>query len=313
MNLINEASPHFHGKGSTQWIMGMVCLSLLPTLVASVFLYGLGAPLLVLVCVATALVTEHVCCKLMHRESTAGDLSCVVTAMLFAFTLPADCGYFPAILGTVFAVAVVKMLFGGIGCNFANPAVAGRVVYHAPPMPSVAPRVPSPRHHGPSARRHHWRHPLAMNAAGDAPYSYLEMMFGLHAGALGETCIITLLAGYVFLLVMRVVDAWATVPFIATVAVITGIAGQDALYQVLSGGLALGAFYMATDYTTTPMTPKGKIIFGIGCGVITALVRLFAAAPEGVAFSILFMNMFTPLIDRYTRPQPAGGVKHALV
>ena len=310
MNLINEASPHFHGKGSTQWIMGMVCLSLLPTLVASVFLYGLGAPLLVLVCVATALVTEHVCCRLMNRESTAGDLSCVVTAMLFAFTLPADCGYFPAILGTVFAIAVVKMLFGGIGCNFANPAVAARVfIMLAMPIalgayPDIMDR-PLDAITGAT--------PLAMNAAGDAPYSYMDMMFGLHAGALGETCIITLLAGYVFLLVMRVVDAWATVPFIATVAVITGFAGQDAIYQVLSGGLALGAFYMATDYTTTPMTPKGKIIFGIGCGVITALVRLFAAAPEGVAFSILFMNMFTPLIDRYTRPQPAGGVKHALV
>lgn len=310
MNLINEASPHFHGKGSTQWIMGMVCLSLLPTLVASVFLYGLGAPLLVLVCVATALVTEHVCCRLMNRESTAGDLSCVVTAMLFAFTLPANCGYFPAILGTVFAIAVVKMLFGGIGCNFANPAVAARVfVMLAMPIalgvyPDIMGR-PLDAITGAT--------PLAMNAAGDAPYSYMDMMFGLHAGALGETCIITLLAGYVFLLVMRVVDAWATVPFIATVAVITGFAGQDAIYQVLSGGLALGAFYMATDYTTTPMTPKGKIIFGIGCGVITALVRLFAAAPEGVAFSILFMNMFTPLIDRYTRPQPAGGVKHALV
>lgn len=310
MNLINEASPHFHGKGSTQWIMGMVCLSLLPTLVASVFLYGLGAPLLVLVCVATALVTEHVCCRLMNRESTAGDLSCVVTAMLFAFTLPANCGYFPAILGTVFAIAVVKMLFGGIGCNFANPAVAARVfIMLAMPIalgvyPDIMGR-PLDAITGAT--------PLAMNAAGDAPYSYMDMMFGLHAGALGETCIITLLAGYVFLLVMRVVDAWATVPFIATVAVITGFAGQDAIYQVLSGGLALGAFYMATDYTTTPMTPKGKIIFGIGCGVITALVRLFAAAPEGVAFSILFMNMFTPLIDRYTRPQPAGGVKHALV
>lgn len=310
MNLINEASPHFHGKGSTQWIMGMVCLSLVPTLVASVFLYGLGAPLLVLVCVATALVTEHACCKLMHRESTAGDLSCVVTAMLFAFTLPADCGYFPAILGTVFAVAVVKMLFGGIGCNFANPAVAGRVFIMLA-MPIALGAYPDVM--GTPLDAITGATPLAMNAAGAEPYSYLDMMFGLHAGALGETCIITLLAGYVFLLVMRVVDAWATVPFIATVAVITGIAGQDAIYQVLSGGLALGAFYMATDYTTTPMTPKGKIVFGIGCGVITALVRLFAAAPEGVAFSILFMNMFTPLIDRYTRPQPAGGVKHALV
>ena len=310
MNLINEASPHFHGKGSTQWIMGMVCLSLLPTLVASVFLYGLGAPLLVLVCVATALVTEHLCCKLMHRESTAGDLSCVVTAMLFAFTLPADCGYFPAILGTVFAVGVVKMLFGGIGCNIANPAVAGRVFIMLA-MPIALGAYPDVM--GTPLDAITGATPLAMNAAGAAPYSYMDMMFGLHAGALGETCIITLLAGYVFLLVLRVVDAWATVPFIATVAVITGIAGQDAIYQVLSGGLALGAFYMATDYTTTPMTPKGKIIFGIGCGVITALVRLFAAAPEGVAFSILFMNMFTPLIDRYTRPQPAGGVKHALV
>lgn len=310
MNLINEASPHFHGKGSTQWIMGMVCLSLLPTLAASVFLYGLGAPLLVLVCVATALVTEHVCCRLMNRESTAGDLSCVVTAMLFAFTLPADCGYFPAILGTVFAIAVVKMLFGGIGCNFANPAVAARVFVMLA-MPIALGAYPDTM--GRPLDAITGATPLAMNAAGDAPYSYMDMMFGLHAGALGETCIITLLAGYVFLLVMRVVDAWATVPFIATVAVITGFAGQDAIYQVLSGGLALGAFYMATDYTTTPMTPKGKIIFGIGCGVITALVRLFAAAPEGVAFSILFMNMFTPLIDRYTRPQPAGGVKHALV
>lgn len=310
MNLINEASPHFHGKGSTQWIMGMVCLSLLPTLVASVFLYGLGAPLLVLVCVATALVTEHVCCRLMNRESTAGDLSCVVTAMLFAFTLPANCGYFPAILGTVFAIAVVKMLFGGIGCNFANPAVAARVFIMLA-MPIALGAYPDIM--GRPLDAITGATPLAMNAAGDAPYSYMDMMFGLHAGALGETCIITLLAGYVFLLVMRVVDAWATVPFIATVAVITGFAGQDAIYQVLSGGLALGAFYMATDYTTTPMTPQGKIIFGIGCGVITALVRLFAAAPEGVAFSILFMNMFTPLIDRYTRPQPAGGVKHALV
>lgn len=310
MNLINEASPHFHGKGSTQWIMGMVCLSLVPTLVASLFLYGVAAPLLVLVCISTALVTEHLCCKAMHRESTAGDLSCVVTAMLFAFTLPATCSYFAAILGTVFAIAVVKMLFGGIGCNFANPAVAGRIfVMVALPvvMGSYPDIIGRPLDAITGAT------PLAMNAAGAEPYSYIDMLLGSHAGALGETCIITLLAGYIFLLVIGVVDAWATAPFIATVAVLTALGGQDPIYQLLSGGVALGGFYMVTDYTTTPMTQKGKVIFGIGCGVITALVRLFAAAPEGVAFSILFMNMFTPLIDRYTRPQPAGGVKHALV
>lgn len=311
MNLINEASPHFHGKGSTQWIMGMVCLSLLPTVVASLVLYGPGAPLLVLVCIATALVCEHLCCIIMHRESTAGDLSCVVTAMLFAFTLPATCSYFAAMLGTAFAVVVVKMLFGGIGCNFANPAVAGRVFVMLA-LPSALTAYPDVV--GKPLDAITGATPLALSAAdGAMPYSYLQLLLGDHAGALGETCVITLLTGYVFLLVMRVVDAWATLPFIGTVAVVTGIAGQDVIAQLLSGGLALGAFYMATDYTTTPMTARGKIIFGIGCGLITGLVRVFAAAPEGVAFSILFMNLFVPLIDRYTRPQPAGGVKHALV
>ena len=311
MNLINEASPHFHGKGSTQWIMGMVCLALCPTLVASLVLYGPGAPLLVLVCIATALVSEHVCCMVMHRESTAGDLSCVVTAMLFAFTLPATCSYFAAILGTAFAIVVVKMLFGGIGCNFANPVVAGRVFVMVT-LPSALTSYPDVV--GKPLDAITGATPLALNAAqGGMPYSYLQLFLGDHAGALGETCILTLLIGFIFLLVMRVVDAWAALPFIATVAVITGAAGQDVINQLLSGGLALGAFFMATDYTTTPMTARGKIIFGVGCGLITALVRLFAAAPEGVAFSILFMNMFVPLIDRYTRPNPDGGVKHARV
>ena len=311
MNLINEASPHFHGKGSTQWIMGMVCLALCPTVIASLVLYGPGAPLLVLVCIATALVCEHVCCLIMRRPSTAGDLSCVVTAMLFAFTLPATCGYFAAILGTAFAVVVVKMLFGGIGCNFANPAVAGRVFVMVA-LPSALTSYPDVV--GKPLDAITGATPLALNAAqGGMPYSYLQLFLGDHAGALGETCILTLLIGFIFLLAMHVVDAWATVPFIATVAVITGAAGQDVINQLLSGGLALGAFFMATDYTTTPMTARGKVIFGVGCGVITALVRLFAAAPEGVAFSILFMNMFVPLIDRYTRPNPAGGVKHALM
>ena len=311
MNLINEASPHFHGKGSTQWIMGMVCLALCPTLVASLVLYGPGAPLLVLVCIATALVCEHICCMIMHRESTAGDLSCVVTAMLFAFTLPANCSYFAAILGTAFAIVVVKMLFGGIGCNFANPAVAGRVFVMVA-LPSALTSYPDVV--GKPLDAITGATPLAMTASGTAlPYSLMDMLLGNHAGALGETCVLTLLIGFIFLLVIRVVDAWATVPFIATVAVITAIAGEDVAMQLLSGGLALGAFFMATDYTTTPMTAKGKIIFGIGCGLITSLVRLFAAAPEGVAFSILFMNLFVPLIDRYTRPNPAGGVKHALI
>ncbi|MDY2778012.1 MAG: RnfABCDGE type electron transport complex subunit D [Collinsella sp.] len=307
MNLIFEDSPHFHGDSSTFKIMGAVCLALVPTLVAATWLYGLRAPLLVLVCIATALVSEHLCCIAMKRESTAGDLSCVVTAMLFAFTLPATCPFEVAVLGTAFAIVVVKMLFGGIGCNFANPAVAARIFVMVA-LPSALSAYPDVA--GKPLDAITGATPLAMEAN---PYSLLDLLVGNHAGALGETCVLTLLIGYLFLLAMRVVDAWATVPFIATVAVLTGLAGEDVLAQLLSGGLALGAFFMATDYTTTPMTPKGKVIFGVGCGLITALVRIFAAAPEGVAFSILFMNMLVPLIDRYTRPCPVGGVKNALV
>lgn len=310
MNLINEASPHFHGDSTTVKIMGAVCLALVPTLIAATVLYGLGAPLVVLVCIATALLCEHLCCMAMRRESTAGDLSSVVTAMLLAFTLPATCPPLIAALGTAFAIVVAKMLFGGIGTNVFNPAVAGRIFIMVA-FPSALSSYPDVM--GKPLDAITGATPLAMTASGAAPYSYLDMFLGNHAGALGETCIVTLLVGYVFLLVIKVVDAWATLPFIGTVAVLTALGGQDPVYQVLAGGLALGAFFMATDYTTTPMTPKGKIIFGVGCGVITALVRLYASAPEGVAFSILFMNMFVPLIDRYTRSQPVGGVKNALV
>ena len=307
MNLIFEDSPHFHGSASTFKIMGAVCLALVPTLLAATGLYGLAAPLLVLVCIATALVCEHLCCAIMHRESTAGDMSCVVTAMLFAFTLPATAPVWVAVLGTAFAIVIVKMMFGGIGNNFANPAVAARIFVMVA-LPSALSSYPDVV--GKPLDAITGATPLALEAN---PYSIMDLLLGNHAGALGETCVITLLIGYLFLLAIKVVDAWATVPFIGTVALIMGFAGEDVVFQLLSGGLALGAFFMATDYTTTPMTPKGKIIFGIGCGVITSLVRLFAAAPEGVAFSILFMNMFVPLIDRYTRPRPVGGVKNALV
>lgn len=311
MNLINEASPHFHDRNSSTFrIMGCVCLALVPTLIAATVLYGLGAPLLVLVCISTALVCEHVCCLIMHRESTAGDMSCVVTAMLLAFTLPADCPFWIAVLGTAFSIVVVKMLFGGIGCNLFNPAVAGRVFIMVA-LPSALASYPDVA--GKPLDAITGATPLAMAATGDMPYSYLDLLLGNHAGALGETCILTLLVGYIFLLIVRVVDAWATVPFIAMVALISAFAGQDVIYQLLSGGLAMGAFFMATDYTTTPMTPAGKIIFGLGCGLVTGLIRFFASAPEGVAYSILFMNMFVPLIDRITRPAPAGGVKHAIV
>ncbi|WP_085831115.1 RnfABCDGE type electron transport complex subunit D [Collinsella vaginalis] len=310
MDLINEASPHLHGRQSTTFIMGCVIVSLLPTLVAATVLYGLDSLILVLTCVVTAIVAEQACCMLMCRPTTVGDLSCIVTAMLLAFTLPATCSLAVAALGTAFAIVVVKMAFGGIGNNFANPAVAGRIFIMVA-LPSALSSYPDTV--GKAVDAVSSATPLAMAASGSMPYSLVDLMVGNYAGALGETCLVTLLVGYIFLLVMKIVDGWATVPFILTVGAIMGLAGQDVVFHLLAGGLALGAFYMVTDYTTTPMTPAGKIIFGIGCGLVTALVRLFAPAPEGVAFSILFMNMFVPLIDRYTRNQLVGGAKHAVI
>ena len=311
LDLINESSPHFHGKGSTQFIMGAVVVALLPTLVASFVLYGAGAPLLVLCCVVTAVVCEQLCCMVMHRESTVGDLSSVVTGMLLAFTLPSTCPLWAAALGTAFSVVVVKMLFGGVGCNVFNPAVAGRVFLMVA-LPGALSAYPNPIVGGaPDAVT--GATPLALAATGSMPYSLLDLFLGNHAGALGETCILTLLIGFVFLWAVGVADGWAALPFVATVAAVMLLAGKDVPYELLSGGLALGAFFMATDYTTTPMTPAGKIIFGVGCGLITALIRVFASAPEGVAFSILFMNMFVPLIDRATRTPLVGGAKHALI
>lgn len=309
MGLIVEGSPHFMGKDSTQKIMGCVCIALVPTVIAATVLYGLGAPILVLACIATALVCEHLCCLIQRRPSTADDFSCVVTAMLLAMTLPADCPFWIAALGTAFAIVVVKMLFGGIGCNVFNPAVAGRVFLMVA-FPSALGSYPAPE--GTPLDAITGATPLAEMSAGTFNQSYLDLLLGNHAGALGETCIITLLIGYVFLLVMKVVDGWATLPFIGVVALMSLITGNDVVAQLLSGGLALGAFFMATDYTTTPTTQTGKIVFGVGCGLITSLVRFFASAPEGVAYSILFMNMLVPLIDKFFAPKPEGGVKRAL-
>ena len=302
MNLIFEDSPHFHGSASTFKIMGAVCLALVPTLLAATWLYGLGAPLLVLVCIATALVCEHLCCAIMHRESTAGDMSCVVTAMLFAFTLPATCPFWVAILGTAFAIVVVKMMFGGIGNNFANPAVAARIFVMVA-LPSALSSYPDVA--GKPLDAITGATPLAMEFN---PYSIMDLLLGNHAGALGETCIITLLIGYLFLLAIKVVDAWATVPFIGTVALIMGIAGEDVVFQLLSGGLALGAFFMATDYSTSPVTLKGQLVFGLGCGVLTVLIRYFGIFPEGVTYAILVMNACAWALDKAV-PVKRFGVK----
>lgn len=306
--LVSSVSPHFFTKRTTRTIMLDVIIALLPAAVASVIVFGWRSLLVIGVCVVSCIVCEYLFEKLCKRENTAGDLSAVVTGMLLAFNLPVSIPLWQAVFGSVVAIIVVKQLFGGIGQNFANPAITARIVLMTAfsgtmthwTAPVIAPDAVS------SAT------PLAAASKGlsEAMPSYLDLFLGNHAGCLGETCALALLLGGIYLMIRRVISWHTPVVYIATVALMSFICGKDALYQVLSGGLILGAVFMATDYATTPHTKWGKVIFGAGCGLITVLIRFWGNLPEGVSFSILLMNILTPYISRLTRQKPlTGGAK----
>lgn len=302
--LISVVSPHFSSKRTTQNIMLDVVIALVPALVASVIIFGWRSLLVTGVCVGSCVLSEFLFEKLCKRENTVYDLSAVVTGMLLAFNLPVSIPIWQAIVGSVFAVIVVKQLFGGIGQNFANPAITARIVmmiaFSQTMTDWVFPDTVS------SAT------PLAAAAKGtvDSMPSYLTLFLGKHGGCLGETCVLALLLGGIYLLARGVISWHTPVAFIAAVALMSLVCGKDVLYQLMSGGLILGAFFMATDYATTPSTKWGKIIFGIGCGLITVLIRFWGNLPEGVSFSILLMNIFTPYISKLTRNRPlVGGAK----
>lgn len=302
--LIMSPSPHFFSGNTTQRIMLDVIIALAPAMVASVINYGLRSLLVIAVCVAVCVLAEWIFEKICKKENTISDLSAVVTGILLAFNLPVSIPIWQAVIGCLVAIVIVKQLFGGIGQNFANPAITARVVMLTAFSGSMTTWTFPDAGTGAT--------PLALISKGetDALPSYLDMFLGRHGGCLGETCILALLLGGIYLFVRRVISWHTPVAFIGTVVVMSLLCGKDVLYQLMGGGLILGAFFMATDYATTPATKWGKVIFGIGCGLVTVLIRFWGNFPEGVSFSILLMNILTPYISKLTRQKPLiGGAK----
>lgn len=320
--LIVSASPHISTPRTTRSIMLDVIIALLPAVIASGIIFGWRAPAVIAVCIIAAVLSEYLFNVVCKREQTVGDLSAVVTGLLLALNLPSTIPLWQGALGSVMAVVVVKCLFGGIGQNFANPAITARIfllisfgdtmteavfpiwnkaadtVTHATGLaPNVVDAVSTATPLG-----------ILGGQAGTMP-SYLDLFLGNNGGALGETCALALLLGGIYLICRRVITWHTPVVFIGTVFVFSLLLGQDALAQILSGGLFIGAFFMATDYVTTPNTAWGKVIFGFGCGLITVLIRVYGSYPEGVSFSILLMNILTPYIEKWTNTKPFGGVK----
>ena len=300
-----SAAPHIHSGASTNRIMLDVLIALLPATVASVIIFGLKSLIVIAACVLTALVGEALFNILCKKKQTIGDLSAVVTGLLLALNLSTNVPVWQCVIGTLFAIVCVKCLFGGLGHNFANPAITGRVFMLVAFSAVAGGANPTIVELTTSAT------PLEQLAKGET-VELLDLFLGLHGGAIGETCILALVLGFLYLLVRKVITWHTPVVFIATVFVLYLAFTGDvvmALSQILAGGLFIGAIFMATDYVTTPINTCGRIVFALGCGVITFIIRYFCAYPEGVSFSILIMNILTPFIEKWTAKEPLGGVK----
>ena len=299
MSQIVSVSPHCHGKITTQSIMRDVLIALAPALVAGVINFGWRALLVTAVCAAACMFFEWGFEKLCGKPSTISDLSAAVSGVLLAYNLPVSIPLWQAVFGALVAMVAVKGLFGGIGKNFANPAITARIVmflaFSKTMTAWVFPDAVS------SAT------PLAMMANGES-VDYLTLLLGNHGGCLGETSALALLIGFAYLLIRGVISWHTPICFVGTVFVMSLILGQDAVGQILSGGLMLGAIFMATDYSTTPSTNWGRVLFGIGAGLLTVLIRFYGAYAEGVSFAILFMNILTPYLSKWTETKPFGGV-----
>lgn len=299
MSQIVAASPHVTTKNSTADIMRDVLIALLPAVIAGCVVFGLRALLVVAVTTAACVFFEWGFEKLCHTPSTISDLSAAVTGVLLAMNLPVSIPLWQAVFGALVAIVAVKGLFGGIGKNFANPAITARIVMFLAFSKSMTAWV------FPDAVSS--ATPLAMMANGES-VDYLTLLLGNHGGCLGETSALALLIGFAYLLIRGVISWHTPVCFVGTVFVMSLILGQDAVGQILSGGLMLGAIFMATDYSTTPSTNWGRVLFGIGAGLLTVLIRFYGAYAEGVSFAILFMNILTPYLSKWTETKPFGGV-----
>lgn len=312
--LLVTSSPHIKSGDSTKGIMMQVVIALIPAVISGVIYFGPGILLIIGVTIAFCVMSEYIAQKSMKKKVTIGDMSAVLTGLLLALNLPPEFPLWMAALGGIFAIVIVKQMFGGIGQNFMNPALTARVIL----LVSFG---------GPMSR---WvinigeadlvttATPLAMikESAGvvtEVMPSYMDLLLGNIGGCIGEISALALILGGLYLIINKIISPVIPLTYLATTAVFTWIFGGnsglmtgDPLYHVLSGGLMLGAFFMATDYSTSPITKKGKYIMGIGCGLLTGVIRLYTRYPEGVSFAILLMNVIVPLIERYTLPKPFG-------
>ena len=302
-----SSSPHVRSKDTTERIMLYVIIALLPTTLFGIYNFGYRALILILVTIASCVASEWIFNKIVHKKQTINDLSAVVTGLLLALNLPATLPWWEAVLGGVFAIVVVKCMFGGLGQNFMNPALGARcflLIAFAANMTNF------------TIDSYTGATPLAAMRNGD-PVNTMDMLIGRTAGTIGETSAIAILIGAIFLILMGVIDLRIPASYIITFIVFTLLFsghGADWTYitaQLCGGGLMLGAFFMATDYVTSPITPMGQIIFGICCGIFTGLFRCFGANAEGVSFAIILSNILVPMIEKYTVPRAFGMVKEA--
>lgn len=319
--LLVSASPHDHSKDTVTRIMLDVVIALVPSLIAATFLFGFRTLIVSAVSVGTCVLAEYISRIVMKRHQTVADLSAIVTGLLIAFNVPVSMPLWMVVLGDILAIVVVKQMFGGIGMNFVNPALAARIMliasfptemgkWNAPfSWKTETVTTASPL----NAIKEIYRSGEITSESFDGLPSLLDMFLGKRAGSLGEVCAIALVIGLVYLLVRRVIKITIPLAYVGSFAVIMFIAGgfniEFLAYEILAGGLLLGAIFMATDYTTSPINFKGQVIFGIGCGVLTALIRLFGNLPEGVSFAIIIMNILVPHIENLTTPKPFGTVK----
>lgn len=306
--LIVSSSPHLRSGNTTRKIMLDVIIALLPAAVAACVIFGPRAFLLIAVCVITCVLSEFVCRKIMKRENTIGDLSAVVTGILLAFNLPVTLNPLMAVFGGIVAIVVAKQMFGGIGQNFVNPALTARIVLMSS-FPSPMSTWVKPFYYlSGTADATTTASPLGIlkEGTGESLPSHLDLFLGINAGCLGETCALALLIGGIYLVLRKVIHPAVPLCYLGTAALISLFAGRDVVTELLTGGIMLGAIFMATDYTTTPISLKGRIVFAIGCGILTMLIRIFGSLPEGVSFSIILMNILVPYIERLTRPKPFG-------
>ena len=320
--LIVSSSPHVRTNKDTSYIMKQVVIALLPATLAALFFFRLSALNVIFFCVTGSVGAEFLCQKISKQESTIGDFSAVVTGLLLAFNVPASLPWWMCLLGAAFAIIVVKMVFGGIGNNFVNPALAARAFLLAsfPVAMTLWTRTGVNWVSSGNIDAYTTATPLSFLKAGsngvsslaDSGISISNMLIGNIGGCIGETSAVLIILGGLYLMYKGIINYVIPTFYICTVAILMFILGgfnfTFVIYELLAGGLMLGAFFMLTDYTTSPMTKKGKIIYAVLAGLITTVIRLYGGYPEGVSYSILFVNIMTPLIDKYTKTKVFGEV-----